>query len=174
MVAPGEVRDTSVASRSWLSGETGAYDMPQFPTTSVVTPCIRVLSESRLASSDQSEWEWQSMKPGATYFPVASIAVLACASRRPPTAAMRPSWMATSARVHGAPLPSITRALRINVSSTREVCGLGDSGVEWGHVANLGQRAFTAIGPVISIGAKGARHDGKHYATPHRHSGTAG
>src|SRR5687767_2191851 len=114
------------------------------------------------------------MNPGATYLPAASIVVLACASCRPPTAAMRPSWMATSARVHGAPLPSITRALRITVSSTRVVCGLGDSGVEWRHVANLDQRAFSAIGPVTSIGAKGARHDGKHYASPHRHPGTAG
>src|SRR5688500_10086053 len=135
---------------------------------------MRVLSESRLASRDQSEWEWQSMKPGATYLPVASIVVLACASRRSPTAAIRRSSMPTSARVQGAPLPSITRALRIKVSSTRVVCGLEDSGVEWRHVANLDQRTFSAIGPVTSIGAKGARHDGKHYATPHRHPGTAG
>ena len=74
------------------------------PTTSVVTPWARVLSQSRLASKLQSEWEWQSMNPGATILPVASIAVTAATAERSPMAAIFPPAIPTSARTQGAPL----------------------------------------------------------------------
>src|SRR6266542_5144216 len=91
--------------------------MPQLPTTSVVTPIISVLSAPRLASRLQSEWEWQSMNPGATILPLASISHAACAPSRLPTAATRSPSIPTSARTHGAPVPSTTLPPRITKSS---------------------------------------------------------
>ena len=95
----------------------GAGDPPQLPTTSVVTPCSSVLSQYGFCSARRSEWEWQSIKPGLTACPAASISRAACACRRSPNATMRPPSMPTSARVHGLPVPSMTMPLRMSTSS---------------------------------------------------------
>ena len=87
------------------------------PTTSLVTPCRRVLAQSRLASRLQSEWEWQSIKPGATTIPLASTTVAAEAPERSPRASMRWPMIPTSARTQGAPLPSTTRPPRMTTSN---------------------------------------------------------
>ena len=50
-----------------------------------------------------------SMNPGATYLPLASTRRLAEAFSRFPTATMRSPRTPTSARNHGAPVPSTTR-----------------------------------------------------------------
>ncbi len=59
------------------------------------------------------------MKPGATTCPVASMRVVARAADRLPMAAMRSPVMPTSARNHGAPVPSTTRPLAITTSKSR-------------------------------------------------------
>src|SRR5919108_3158424 len=91
--------------------------MPQLPTISVVTPILSVLSAPRLANRLQSECEWQSMNPGATTRPAASITRLAAADARSPMAARRSPSTPRSARTHGAPLPSTTQPPRITTSS---------------------------------------------------------
>jgi hypothetical protein len=61
------------------------------------------------------------MKPGVTMAPSASITRRAASVTRP-MRAMRPSWMATSARKPGMPLPSTTvppRTTRSNVAVKR-------------------------------------------------------
>ena len=63
-----------------------------------------------------SSWVCVSMNPGASTFPSASICTCARASRRRPSATMRPSRTATSSTSASSPLPSSTRAFRINVS----------------------------------------------------------
>ena len=50
------------------------------------------------------------MKPGATTSPAASIRVAAVAAVKSPIAAMRSPLMPTSARNHGAPVPSTIAA----------------------------------------------------------------
>src|SRR5919108_5814759 len=99
--------------------------MPQLPAISVVTPILSVLSAPRLASRLQSECEWQSMKPGATTRPAASITRLAAADARSPMAAMRSPATPRSARTHGAPLPSTIRPPRITTSSIMALLGSG-------------------------------------------------
>ncbi len=57
---------------------------------------------------ETSEWACMSMKPGHTTWPVASIVSLRSAAAKSPTASIRPSAIATSARYAAAPVPSIT------------------------------------------------------------------
>jgi hypothetical protein len=92
---------------------TGHGERPSWLTTTVVMPCDTRLGaerRSRLWSrkpprglEPSSAWEWMSMKPGATNLPVASTTVVAEALARRPTAAMRPSFTATSAGNQGLP-----------------------------------------------------------------------
>src|SRR3990172_12200306 len=58
----------------------------------------------------KSQWEWMSMKPGATTRPSTSITRRAGAPSSRPTRAILPPSTATSARNHGFPVPSTTRA----------------------------------------------------------------
>src|SRR5688572_442322 len=57
-----------------------------------------------------------SMKPGDRNHPAASMVRVAVADCRSPTAATRPSWMATSPRSQGLPDPSKIRAFLIRMS----------------------------------------------------------
>ena len=94
----------------------GAALMPQLPAITVVTPCETLKSMSGCASSAWSSWVCESMKPGATIRPAASIVRAALAPARSPTAAMRPSLTATSASKRGALVPSMTVPPRISRS----------------------------------------------------------
>ena len=90
-------------------------DDPQLPVTIVVTPSSRKLSARGfpwmpLRRDDDSTWVWTSMKPGARTSPPASTVFVASASGSEPTNWMRPSRTPTSARNHGLPVPSTTRA----------------------------------------------------------------
>jgi hypothetical protein len=82
-------------------------DHPQLPRISVVTPWWTLLSAPGWTISDSSEWQWQSMKPGATTRPSPSMRCCALSRDRSPTAVMRPSFHPTSPRKRGAPLPSM-------------------------------------------------------------------
>ncbi len=71
---------TSIATRDPSAdpgppGATGAGENPQFPATTLVTPCSRLIfiNSSWFASASvQSAWECMSMKPGDTMQPLAS------------------------------------------------------------------------------------------------------
>ena len=76
---------------------TGYGEMPQFPTTSVVTPWYTLLSPPGSSRSVLSECECMSMKPGATICPDASMTRSATASSRLPIAAILSPVMPTSA-----------------------------------------------------------------------------
>ena len=56
-------------------GATGAGENPQFPATTLVTPCSKLIfirSSCLASASVQSAWECMSMKPGDTMQPPAS------------------------------------------------------------------------------------------------------
>jgi len=99
-----------------MCGFSGAALMPQLPATTVVTPCETLNVMSGCDSSAWSSWVCESMKPGATTSPIASITDFALAPSRPPTATMRPSCTATSASKRGAFVPSTTVPPRIRRS----------------------------------------------------------
>lgn len=64
-----------------------------------------------------SSWVWESMKPGVSVSPWASIEVAASIRNCGPMRRMESSRMATSTRsIGGAPLPSMITALRMMVS----------------------------------------------------------
>ena len=100
----------------------GHADMPQLPTTTVVTPWRRVLSIQGSVNGARSEWVWTSMNPGASARPAASIVCAPRAVRRRPRRCRRrsraPGWISTmrppatptDPRHPGAPLPSTTSA----------------------------------------------------------------
>ena len=94
---------------------TGAIDTPS-PVISVVMPWVILLAARLSTSTLNSDWPSRSMKPGATTCPAASMRVAAVARDRLPIAAMRSPTMPTSARNHGAPVPSTTRPLAITTS----------------------------------------------------------
>ena len=104
-------RTTLTPGIGGLAGSLGAIPAPQFPTISVVTPCISLKSMLVLITASSS-CACTSINPGATVRPVASISRAASPSIAP-TAAMRPSRTATSARNASVPLPSITLPLRM-------------------------------------------------------------
>ena len=52
--------------------ETGAGEEPQWPISSLVTPCVTCPGESGNSGNVKSECEWRSMKPGATTRPPTS------------------------------------------------------------------------------------------------------
>src|SRR5882672_9328223 len=101
------------------SGDTGAGENPQLPTTSVVTPWRILDSARRLPKSRQSECECMSMKPGATMRPEASRVCPAGSRARSPTIAMLSPVTPTSTRTAGVPVPSKTCPPVILRSSTR-------------------------------------------------------
>ncbi len=82
-------------SHSWRLGATGAKPTPQFPITTVVTPC----QQEGVSSGSHVIWPskcvWISTKPGATTMPVASMVSRPSASMRP-MALILPSSMAMS------------------------------------------------------------------------------
>src|SRR5437870_2624780 len=82
--------------------------MPQFPTTTVVTPWLIFGSISGCASTIRSSCVWTSMKPGATMQPLASTTAAPTAGRSAPMAAIRSPSISTSAVLRGAPVPSTT------------------------------------------------------------------
>ena len=61
-------------------------------------PCATMfgLWRKSIAARPASACEWRSMKPGVTILPVASITRVAVAPVSKPTAAIRPSFTATS------------------------------------------------------------------------------
>ena len=101
---------------SFIPRTSGAALMPQLPAITVVTPCEILKSMLGRASSAWSSWVCESMKPGATIRPAASIVRAAWLPARSPTATMRSSSMATSASKRGALVPSMTVPPRISKS----------------------------------------------------------
>src|SRR4029078_2390770 len=90
------------------TGLIGAAELPS-PVISVVMPW-RIFDSTRLSTRRlSSDWPSMSMKPGATYFPPASTRRFAEAFSRLPTATILSPRTPTSARNHGAPVPSTTR-----------------------------------------------------------------
>jgi hypothetical protein len=87
---------------------TGAIDEPS-PVISVVIPCVILLAARGSTSTLYSDCPSMSMKPGATTRRLASMRRFACVPSRRPTAAIRSPTTQTSARNHGAPVPSTTR-----------------------------------------------------------------
>jgi hypothetical protein len=75
--------------------------MPSCPKTSSVIPCRSFIGSVGSASTCTSEWLCVSMKPGHTTWPVQSI--VSRPTRPGPTAAMRPSAIATSATKRARP-----------------------------------------------------------------------
>jgi len=96
----------------------GAAELPHCPMTSVVTPCLILLSALALASRALSECEWASINPGDTTRPDASIVFPASASVRSPMTAICPSLIPMSALNHGPPVPLITLPPPIMMSNT--------------------------------------------------------
>ena len=94
---------------------------PLSPITSVVTPWRILLSALPSTSSEKSECECGSMKPGASALPPASI-VRAAGPETRPTPVMRPSRTATEPVTDGPPVPSMIRALVMRRSKGRAGC----------------------------------------------------
>jgi hypothetical protein len=101
---------------SFMPFTSGAALMPQLPAITVVTPCETLKSMPGCDSSAWSSCVCESMKPGATIRPVASMVRAALAPARSPTAEMRPSLMPTSASKRGALVPSMTVPRRMRRS----------------------------------------------------------
>ena len=96
----------------------GAMERPS-PVISVVMPWVILLAARLSTSTLYSDWPSMSMNPGATTRFVASMRRFAAAPDRFPTAAIRSPEIPTSARTHGAPVPSTTRPpakIRSNVA----------------------------------------------------------
>src|SRR5436190_222291 len=104
------MRPTS-GSNAWLPGRYGAGEQPQLPATIVVMPCSSSGASTSAWSGcgiTQSLCECMSMKPGAITWPVQSRRRAPLASSSTPTAAMRPSAIATEAGKPSRPVPSST------------------------------------------------------------------
>src|SRR5207249_6240130 len=102
---------------------TGAMELPS-PVSSVVIPCVILLAARGSTSTLYSDCPSMSMNPGATTRPAASMRRLAGTPCRFPTAAMRSPTTHTSARDHGAPVPSTTRP---PAKSRSQEAGRGDA-----------------------------------------------
>ena len=75
---------------STACGSTGASPCPQFPTATVVIPCITLDCARPSTSSVKSACEWMSTMPGVTTIPVTSITSRAPAGATSvPTAVIR-------------------------------------------------------------------------------------
>ena len=72
--------DSSSALRQRLAGK---GPTPQFEVTSVVTPCITLLSPTGLSKILRSVWVWRSIKPGATTRPDTSTTCPSASLSRP-------------------------------------------------------------------------------------------
>ena len=79
----------------------GAAEEPQFPASSVVTPCRTRLSAVGYSRMPPSEWLWMSTKPGQTWRPAASRTRRPWSAAIEPTAAMASPFRATSAAYDG-------------------------------------------------------------------------
>ncbi len=113
-------RSMLTTTRSRRSGREGASVKPQFPMIVVVTPCQQTALPTSSQNTCASMCECESMNPGATMWPSASI------SSRPrpsisPTAAMRSATIATSPRTPGVPVPSTTSPPRMTRSNSADV-----------------------------------------------------
>ena len=85
------------ANHSRSSGLHGASANPQFPMTTLVTPCQHEQLPIGSQATCASMWVWPSMNPGATISPSASI-VRSAAARIRPISTIRPPLTPTSAR----------------------------------------------------------------------------
>src|SRR5712692_12069729 len=104
------MRPTS-GSSAWLPGRYGAGEQPQLPATIVVMPCSSSGASTSAWSGcgiTQSLCECMSMKPGAITWPAQSRRRAALAVSSAPTAAMRPSAIATEAGKPSRPVPAST------------------------------------------------------------------
>src|ERR1035438_3805490 len=95
---------------------TGDALMPQLPTITVVMPwdIFGFIAGARITLI--SSWVCTSIKPGASASPSASTTTRVRNPREGPMARIRSPHNATSITSEPGPLPSITLALRINVS----------------------------------------------------------
>ena len=93
----------------------GTKPSPHNPTISVVTPWQRSNSCPGFFNRSKSAWEWESIRPGDTTFPPASITSSAISSKKgPPTFAIRSPFTRTSPEKAGVPFPSMIRPFLIN------------------------------------------------------------
>src|SRR5258706_10037128 len=100
--------------------------MPQLPATTVVPAWLTLGVIAGSTSSRLSSWVCGSMKPGATTLPRASISLAADApAGSAPSATMRSPATARSPATGGAPVPSISWALRMIRSARIGGAGMG-------------------------------------------------
>jgi len=137
----------SSARYSRSPGAQGANVTPQFPITTLVTPCQQLLEAIGSHDSCASRWVWISTKPGVTTFPSASI------SRMPrssivPIAVIRSPSTATSPTVPGEPVPSDDET----VPNDEVVC-------HHGSVPCLSRR-WRSLGGLVIVAVGGGQHHG--------------
>ncbi len=104
----------------------GAGESPQLPFTSVVTPCLILLSALEFTNSEYSEWECMSMNPGLTTNPFAFIILFASSELKSPISNTLPLLMPISALNHGLPVPS-TRCPFLITTSNKKVASFSSS-----------------------------------------------
>lgn len=92
----------------------GAALIPQFPTISVVTPCLIILSAFGLSAIVKSVCEWISMNPGHTTMSAASMVLSKFVPRAVPILSILPFSIAMSARYAAVPVPSTILPFFIN------------------------------------------------------------
>ena len=99
------------------SGRHGANVTPQFPITTVVTPCQHDGLPIGSHASCASRCVWMSTKPGVTTRPSASISSTARSPCSSPIAEIRSPTMPTSAKTPGPPVPSTIKPSRTITSN---------------------------------------------------------
>ncbi len=110
--------DSIISARySRSSGRHGANVTPQFPITTVVTPCQHDGLPIGSHASCASRCVWMSTKPGVTTRPSASISSTARSPCSSPIAEIRSPTMPTSAKTPGPPVPSTIKPSRTITSN---------------------------------------------------------
>lgn len=104
---------------SLTSSVSGAAEAPQFPMTSVVTPCLILLSARGFTRRERSEWLCMSMKPGATARPLTLSLRSARSFLSLPIRAILFPWIPMSALKRLRPVPSITTQFCRRMSNKR-------------------------------------------------------
>ena len=147
-------RASSRSSSASARPLTGADEPPQFPQTTRVTPMWRALSRASFTNIASSECEWMSMNPGVIIRSETSSVRASSWARSRPIAAMRPSFIATSARRAGAPVPSMTLPPRSTRSITESVA----------RVLSRAPCAFRRSGASATLRRRGVRRS-RHAAS---------
>src|SRR6478736_5136270 len=154
-----------LTSSSFIFGVYGPMDQPS-PMISSVTPCLVSLKPRPSAISDSVAQLSTLMNPGDTAWPFASsICFAVAAAPFGSSAAMRPSFTATSTSCAAPPLPSYTTPLRISKSYWAGACSCAAE-VQPASASASRERVvfFMAISRAISgVAANGAiEHQQQH------------